>query len=402
MAGTLLLLGGSAAQVCAIERAKELGYRTVLCDYLADNPGQYTSDRFYRVSTTDREGVLDVARAERVDGVVAYSSDPAAPTAAYVADALGLPGVPLSTAEAFCRKHLFRDFLERNGFNVPRTVAVVLGESIPDDAFALEFPVIVKPSDSSGSKGVTVVRAPEGLPIALEKAREFSRNGIAVVEEFIERDHPHVIEAEVFAVGGVVASWGLMNSIRDEESNPLLPAGYIIPLDLPLERAHLVRSEVSRLVSASGVDCGAFNIEMVIDRNERLFFLDAGPRNGGNMLPEFISMASGKDLVAATIRAAMGDADASDVSFDGIPDDYWGLGVLHSSRGGTFSGVAYSDAARSALVREHLQVVPGDTVRPFVRCNDLVGLSFFKFSSKGEMDAVMLDMDASMGVEVFG
>lgn len=400
MAKTLLLLGGSAAQVCAIERARELGYRTVLCDYLPDNPGQYVADAFYQVSTTDRESVLGVARAEGADGVVAYSSDPAAPTAAYIADALGLPGVPLPTAEAFCEKHLFRAFLERNGFNVPRSVAVVLGGGVPDEALGLEFPVIVKPSDSSGSKGVTVVRAPEGLAAALEDAGAFSRNGIAVVEEFVERDHPHVIEAEVFAVDGEVASWGLMNSIRDEGSNPLLPAGYTIPLDLPRERAALVRSEVSRLVSASGVGCGAFNIEMVIDRSDRLFFLDAGPRNGGNMLPEFISMASGKDLVGATVRAAMGETSSIDVSFDGMPDGFWGLGVLHAANGGAFSGVSYSDAARFALVRECLQVEPGNAVRPFERCNDLVGLSFFKFETKEEMDEVMLDMGSSMGVEV--
>ena len=109
----LLLLGGSAQQVIAIETAKQMGYATVLCDYLPDNPGQYAADTFYLVSTTDREAVLAVARAERVDGVLAYASDPAAPTAAYVAEQLGLPGNPSrpcarKTASArFLRKTVF-------------------------------------------------------------------------------------------------------------------------------------------------------------------------------------------------------------------------------------------------------------------------------------------------------
>ncbi len=403
MVKTLLLLGGSAQQVVAIDRARELGYRTVLCDYLPDNPGRLHADSFHLVSTTDREAVLKVARDECVGGVVAYSSDPAAPTAAYVAGRLGLPGVPLETAEAFCEKHLFRGFLERNGFNVPASLAVGLGDSgLPDGLDALRFPVIVKPTDSSGSKGVTVVRDGAGVAAALEEAARFSRNGVAVIEEFVERDHPHVIEAEVFAVGGEVASWGLISSVRDADSNPLLPAGYTLPLDLPAEREALVRSEVSRLVRASGVRCGAFNIEMVIDRDGRLFFLDAGPRNGGNMLPEFISMASGGDLVAATVLAAMGEEGEIDVSFDGRPDGFWGLGVLHSCARGRFAGISYSPAARSALVRECLQVLPGDPVRPFERCNDLVGLSFFRFGTKEEMDAVMLDMADSMRVDLEG
>ena len=82
----ILLLGGSAQQIIAIETAKRLGYYTVLCDYLTDNPGQYHADKFYLVSTTDREAVLDVARKEQVHGILAYASDPAAPSAAYAAE----------------------------------------------------------------------------------------------------------------------------------------------------------------------------------------------------------------------------------------------------------------------------------------------------------------------------
>lgn len=80
----ILLLGGSAQQVIAIETAKKLGYYTVLCDFLTDNQGQYVADKFYLVSTTDKETVLNVALSEKVDGVLAYASDPAAPTAAYI------------------------------------------------------------------------------------------------------------------------------------------------------------------------------------------------------------------------------------------------------------------------------------------------------------------------------
>lgn len=401
---TLLLLGGSAQQVVAIAKAKEMGYRTVLCDYLPDNPGRNYADSFHLVSTTDLEAVLQVAIKEKIDGVVAYASDPAAPTAACISEGLGLPGIPYETARAFCEKQLFRDFLYKHRFNVPHAVPVHFSEGLDYQALSrMKLPVIVKPTDSSGSKGVTIVRDPEGdFDKALREASKYSRNGIGIIEEFIERDHPHVIEAEIFVVDGEIVSWGLINSIRDELSNPLLPSGYTLPLDLPARRLEIVKKEISRLVKKSGITGGALNIEMIIDKHDDLYFLDAGPRNGGNMLPDFISMASGKDVIAATLRTAMGESDNVDVSFDGISGGYWGLGVLHSSKAGLFNGIVYSELARECLVREEIQLVKGSKVRPFERCNDLVGLAFFKFDSKEDRDTVMLAPGGCAEVSLVG
>lgn len=397
----ILLLGGSLAQTIAIKKAKELGYYTVLCDFLPDNPGQYIADSFYLISTTDKDAVLKVAQDERIDGIVAYSSDPAAPTAAYVANKMGLPGMNYDIVRSFCEKHLFRKFLIENKFNVPLSIEIKLPYKLEDiDYSKFHFPVIVKPTDSSGSKGVTVLEDPNGLIDALDYAKEYSRNGMLIIEEFIVRDHPYVIEAEIFTLNGKVVTWGLINSIRDRESNPLLPAAYSYPLDITDDRKAIVRSEVSRLVAATGNTSGAFNIEMIIDKHNRLFFLDAGPRNGGNMLPEFISMIAQKDIITATLKVAMGDTDNINVSFDGEEGGFWGLGVLHTSKAGRFKGINYSTLAKNSLLRENIQKEIGDSVRPFERCNDLVGLNFFHFQSKKEMDDVMCHMDKTMPVEL--
>ena len=395
----ILLLGGSKAQLISIIRAKELGYYTVLCDYLSDNPGQYIADSFHLVSTTDKDAILRVAVEEKIDGIVAYSSDPAAPTAAYVANRLGLPGLDYDVVIHFCEKHLFRQFLSDNGFNVPKSIII----EYPYDIHSIitsdfKYPLIIKPTDSSGSKGITVINNQYQLQDALKYAKDYSRNGTLIIEEFIVRDHPYVIEAEIFAINGKVESWGLINSIRDDYSNPLLPSAYTYPLDLPEFRKILVKKEVSRLVSLIGNTSGAFNIEMIIDKNNRLFFLDAGPRNGGNMLPEFITMISGKDIITATLKTAMGDVDGIDVYLNGEEGGYWGLGVLHSSKSGYFLGIEYSSLAQSSLIRENVQKEIGDFVNPFMKCNDSVGLNFLKFKTKKEMDSVMCNMNDTMKV----
>lgn len=397
----LLLLGGSEAQLISIRKAKELGYYTVLCDFLPDNPGQFIADSFHLVSTTDKNAVLAVAKEENIDGIVAYSSDPAAPTAAYVANTMGLQGMNYDVVRHFCEKHMFREFLIQNKFNVPQSVEVRCPYELNSINFSnLQFPVIVKPTDSSGSKGITVLQDASALENALQYAQEYSRNKTLIIEEFIVRDHPYVIEAEIFTINGEVVSWGLINSIRDQKSNPLLPSAYTYPLDLTNERKAIVKREVSRLVAATGKTSGAFNIEMIIDCHNRLFFLDAGPRNGGNMLPEFISMISNKDIVEATLRVAMGDWDNIDVELDGETGGYWGLGVLHTDKAGKFKGIAYSSLAKNSLLRENIQKEIGQEVRPFERCNDLVGLNFCHFNSKKEMEEVMCDMYSSMKVDL--
>lgn len=107
MTRSLLMLGGSPHQLIAIETAKRLGYRTVLCDYLPDNPGQFIADVYYPVSTTDRDAVIEVARKERVEGVLAYATDPASPIAAAVAEELGLPTIRSQRSKRCLRSIFF-------------------------------------------------------------------------------------------------------------------------------------------------------------------------------------------------------------------------------------------------------------------------------------------------------
>ena len=108
----VLMLGGSLYQTYAIKEAVRLGYYVITCDYLPDNPGHQYAHEYHNVSTTDKEAVLELAKKLKVDGIVAYASDPAAPTAAYVSEKLGLPTSPYKSVEILSKKHLFRQNLQ--------------------------------------------------------------------------------------------------------------------------------------------------------------------------------------------------------------------------------------------------------------------------------------------------
>ena len=223
----ILLLGGSAQQIIAIETAKRLGYCTVLCDYLTDNPGQFVADHFYLVSTTDKDAVLEVAKKENVDGVIAYASDPAAPTAAYVAEQLGLPTNPYSSVDILCNKDKFRAFLSQNGFDCPVSKSYSNAEEAISDKYGFEYPIIMKPVDSSGSKGVTILNTPDKYEEAVEFAFSFSRSKRIIIEKYIVRKHKYTIGGDIFIDNGNVIIWGLMNCFRDHSPNPLVPGGKI-------------------------------------------------------------------------------------------------------------------------------------------------------------------------------
>ena len=197
----ILLLGGSAQQVVAIKTAKQLGYYTVLCDYLPDNPGQYVADKYYNASTTDVEAVYEIARSEQVDGILAYASDPAALPAAIVAERLGLPSNPAKSVEVLGLKYPWRQFLHEHGFACPKFFSFhpdTSFDEIKANCTDFTFPVVVKPTDSSGSKGVTRLDSWEGLEKAVAWADSYSRNKVLLIEEFIQRGFPHVIGGDIF------------------------------------------------------------------------------------------------------------------------------------------------------------------------------------------------------------
>lgn len=393
----ILLLGGSAQQVVAIDTAKRLGYETVLCDYLPDNPGQYHADKFYGVSTTDREAVLQIAQTERIHGILAYASDPAAPTAAYVAERMGLTTNPYESVEILCHKDRFRHFLQTEGFATPTAMGYSSVEAALNDTERFHLPVIVKPVDSSGSKGATVLRSWDEFRQALEFAFSFSRGKRVIVEEFIEKKHPYLIGGDLFVVNGKIALWGLLNCHRDARVNPLVPVGKSYPLLLDAPDVRLVHETLQRLVDRLRIQNGAMNIEAVIDKNNRVWLIDVGPRNGGNMIPDLLGMIFRVDLVELTVRAAMGEPITLQPRNDTC---FYATCNLHSTCNGIFDRVSISPELEKNVVKQCIYKKSGDPVEYFDNASKALGIVFLKFSNQNEMFAMLENMNDHITIKL--
>lgn len=395
----ILLLGGSAQQVIAIETAKKLGYYTVLCDYLTDNPGQYVADKFYLVSTTDKEAVLKVATDEKVDGILAYASDPAAPTAAYVAEKLNLPGNPYESVEILCNKDKFRAFLAENGFNTPKAKGFESIEQAMDDDVknSFELPVIIKPVDSSGSKGVTVLRTWDEYEKAVEYAFSFSRGKRIIVEEFIEKKHPYLVGGDIFVIDGKVTIWGLMNCHRDSNVNPLVPVGKSYPLQMEESDVEKIKETLTQLVDKLSIKNGAMNVELVIDKNDRVFLIDVGPRGGGNMIPDLMGMIFSVDVVEMSVKSAMNE-QITNVMTEGIP--YYATHNVHSDRDGILKKIIFSEELENYIIKKALYNKPGDKVEYFDNAPKTLGIIFMKFPDSETMVQMLGNINSHIRIEL--
>ncbi len=386
----ILLLGGSSQQIPAIQAAKKRGLITILCDYLEDNPGQHFADKFFLISTTDPEAVLGIAKAEEIDYVMAYASDPAAPTAAYVAEQLGLPGNPFEAVSILCNKERFRDFQRAHGFAAPEgcgygDVEEALRD-IKNNRF--RFPVIAKPTDSSGSKGVGRI---DGIAEAEEKLKtafRFSREGRIVVEEAVGTYGRQLMGDGLSADGRLVFTCFADHHFDLAGENPFVPAAGAFPADLSGEMLDRINAEIQRLLSLLHMKTAAYNFEVRIGDQDQIYLMEAAPRNGGNYIPEVIRECCGTDLVDCAVRAAMGE-DLSSVPF-GKPKGYASYYVVHSPKAGILDHIEIDPFVREGnLLQEHFVKFPGDHVEAFTAANTTLGILVMKFDSREEMTHMM-------------
>lgn len=393
----ILFLGGAPTQIPPLRYSRQQGHYVITCDYLPENPGHKFADEHHNVSTTNKEAVLKLAERLKIDGIVAYASDPAAPTAAYVAEKLGLPGNPYKSVEILARKDLFRKFLAENGFNVPRSRSFyTLGEA---KAWldVIGVPAFVKPVDSSGSKGVTNLKNKELLEKAFQHALEFSREKKVVVEEAILRSG-HQLAGDGFIVDGelVFRCWADENF--DDLCNGLVPIGQSFPTSHPQARLEVAHSESQRLLELLGMRTGALNFDFLFDQNEKLYFLELGPRNGGCQIPELIRYSTGVDLIKYTVDAAIG-LDCSSLSMT-ASKGYWSSYMLHSLQDGTFKEIYLSDRAKKYIVEQDIYVKPGDKVFKLSGSHHTLGTMILQYPNLEEMMEMLDQMEKDIKVIV--
>lgn len=384
----LMLLGGNRYQLPVIEAAHKLGCYVITCDFLPDNIAHKYSDEYCNVSIIDNEAVLEAAKRLKVDGIMSFGCDPGVVPAAYVAEKLGLPSVGSYEAVSILQnKGKFREFLSDNGFNVPTAKQYKDKNEAMQDIDIYHWPVIVKPTDSAGSKGVSRVDDPKDLSSAIDYAIEKSFSNEFIIEDFLEKVGCSS-DTDSFSIDGELKFISFNAQRFDiEASNPYAPAAFSWPSTMSKEHESELSSELQRMINLLGLRSSIYNIETRECVDGKAYIMECSPRGGGNRLAEMIRYATGIDLIKAAVQAALGE------EITGIQQEpykgHWAEVIIHSDNSGIFDELWIADKIKDCVIERDMWVQHGDHVNSFVAANDAIGTLVLRFDKEQEMVGVI-------------
>ena len=400
----LMILGGSRYALPVIKAAHELGCYVITCDYLPDNIAHKYSDEYCNVSIIEKDAVLEAAKKMKIDGIMSFACDPGVVTAAYVAEKLGLSFQGSYKATSILQdKGLFRQFLTDNGFNCPHAKRYTDTKAPLEDIDFFNWPVIVKPVDSAGSKGVTKVDSPDELSAAIKTALDGSHNASFIIEDFLTFEGYHS-SADVFTVNGAVKFITYSDQLFDKEAdNPYTPAMIIWPSTMKQEHQDYLSKEIQRLMTLLEMKTGIYNIETCVGSDGKPYIMEVSPRGGGCKIAELQKLAFGVDLIEAEVRNSLGlplnEVKQTDCN------GYWCETIIHARPGenGIFKGLSIdADIKQNNVKVIDMSTQKGDMVHPFTGANMSLGDMFLRFDSREELDNIMAKSREWMTIELEG
>ena len=394
----LMLLGGIRYLLPVIKAAHEQGYYVITADYIPDNIAHKYSDEYVNVSIIDKDAVLKVAQEKQIDGIMSFGVDPGVVSASYVQNKMGLPSFgPFESVEILQNKDKFRTFLAKNGFNVPQAKGFDSVETALAESYWFPWPVIVKPTDAAGSKGVTRVDKTEDLRPALEYALEHSISGHIVVEEFIDKQGCSSDTDSMSIDGKLVFTSFCAQRFDAEATNPYTPAAYSWPSTFTKEQEEYLTSEIQRLITLLDLKTVVYNIEVRVAPNGKPYIMELTPRGGGNRLCEMLRYATGVDMITAITRAIVGDPIIEPIEQKPY-NGHWAEIILHADKEGVFDHLEISKDLSAEIVEEDLWVVKGDKVEGFEGANNAIGTLVLKFQTAEELEKAITNQHSWLKV----
>ena len=394
-----MILGGSRYIIPVIETAHKLGLYVITCDYLPDNIAHKYSDEYCNVSIIEKEAVLECAKRLEIDGIMSFACDPGVVTAAYVAERMGLPSVGSYEAVSILQnKGKFRKFLADNGFNVPTAKGYTSIDDAIKDVGIFHWPVIVKPTDSAGSKGVTRVDDPAELKKSIEYALSYSHCDEFIIEDFITQ-YGFSSDSDSFSVDGVLKFISFNSQRFDANAeNPYTPAAYSWPSSMTEEHQNELASEIQRLITLLDLKTSVYNIETREGTDGKAYIMECSPRGGGNRISECLEYATGVKLVENAVRAAVGMpvVGVEQTPYNGFLAEV----VLHSDKPGVFDGLWVSNDITDNVFETDLWIEPGTKVGGFRAANESIGTLILRFDDLDYMNHVMNNIKEYIKVEV--
>lgn len=303
MKGKIAIVGASYLQTPLIKKAKAMGLETHVFAWADRAEGAQYSDYFYPISIIEKEAILEKCRNIMPDGIVSIASDLAVPTVNYVADQMGLVGNSIWSSLVSTNKYEMRRSLSASGLPCPDFTVVNASNLGQLDPGKLKFSVIVKPTDRSGSRGVTKVDKEQDLSDALARAMGCSLSGEAIIEEFV---YGKEVSVESISFEGKHYMLAITDKITTGAPN-FVELGHSQPSVFSKSCGLTIKELVQKALDVLEIKNGASHAELIITENGDIVIVEIGARMGGDLIgSHLVELSTGYDFVKGVIDVCIG------------------------------------------------------------------------------------------------
>lgn len=388
----LFIASGGYADIPIIKAAKELGYYVITSGHDKNGLGNLYSDMYYPADNYDKEAVLAAAKASDASAICPGAAGLSAITCSYAAEKLGLGGLDsYEVAQILHHKDKFSSFTKAHQILTPKSESFCDLEAANKAIGDFKFPLIIKPTDLSGGKGIVKVSGQAGYKNAIAEALRLSKEKTIVIEEFIEgRNH---------GFSSIIRDGKVVFYFSDKEYyylNRYIVAGASTPSDVPESAIRLLIVEIEKIASILCLKNGIFHLQFILN-NGRPYIIDICRRIPGDLYVDFVKYATGINYPLFIIKGFLG------LNIDDLEQQpasgYFTRHVIMASKNGRIKRIKYDDLIDRNIIDRFMVIKKGDEINDHL--NQCVGIVFLRYNSQNEYDDKNPNLNRLIEVEMY-
>lgn len=390
----ILVTGGSHAELPIIKALRDMGYYVITTGNNTDGIGHAAADLYVKGDFSDPKLVLDIAENNNVSGIVSGCNDYAYLSTAYACECMGFPGHDsYSTAMRIHHKDKFRGLLEECGLPCPKSIRLGGVDDIDNIIDHMSFPILIKPIDLTGGKGVQICNDLMQVQAAYDKAMSLTRETYVIAEEMIQGDN--------HGVSTLISDGKVIFAFFDNEQyylNPYLVSGAYAPAGLSDEIKNNVINQIENISTNAGLADGLFHCQCIMTDAGIPYLIDPCRRAPGDLYIKLVEYSTGIPYSQAIARAEIG------LEFSGLTD---GLvrkdkciarECVMTDREGIYNGISISQDIEAYVIDKLIWAVKGERIEDHLKYK--AGIVFYEFPDVSIMENVMNDLYDKMVIKV--
>ncbi len=370
----LLIAGGSHADIPVIKAAKELGLWVATTGNNPNDLGHKYSDAFYKADYSNKNEILELSKNLKIDYICPSSNDFSAISSAFVAEKLNLPGHDsYEVTKIIHHKNKFKNLVSNLGLKTPKHISYKKGD--PLDIGSLKFPILVKPTDLSGGKGISRIHEREKLKNAISTALKKSKNDSVVLEEFITGSN--------HGYSTFIANKKVIFSFMDDEhyfKNDYLVSGASTSLNFSTNIKNKLDTQLEKLANALNLSDGLLHVQFILNNNEP-YIIEICRRTPGDLYLKLIEYATGFNAAAEIVKSVIGESRKTNVNNFNL--NYITRHCIMSDRDGVVTGIEYG-LFKNMIIDELLFYKKNNIIKDFMTYK--AGIVFVKYDNKSEFE----------------